>query len=300
MPPEAKPLTAWSLLKAGLRRSPRRTAVGFAVALVAAGALLGATWLLRSMDESLAFALQRLGADMILAPRGSRVVVEQLLNTGTTTPLPATINVAEWKQRLRTAKVDGIRSVQGWSLQQGGAGKFAPATASVVLVRLESYVSPLIATLEVGQAIPEAELVVAEEAARQVTRNLQLLVRLMTMGAGVALFASILMTGLLTSVRVAERRAELGMLRAVGATRSFLLGLVLAETGIPALAGGLVGMAVTAGWLMAGPGVGSVAKLLLFGLGSALAVTAVAVVSALPPAVRTAWMDPLEAVRRAG
>lgn len=298
MPPDAKRMTGGILLLAGLRRSLRRTLATFVVALVAGSALLGSAWMLRAMDESLKFDLQRLGADLILAPEGARPVVEQLLNAGATTPLPATINVADWKKRLRNAEVFGVKSIQGWSLEQGGAGRFSPVTASVVLVRLESYVSPLLASLEVAKAIPEAEMVVAEEATRRVTYHLQLLLRVLTVAAGVALVAAVLMTGLLTSVRVAERQAELGMLRAVGATRAFLLGLVLAETGLPALAGSLTGVLVTGGVLVASRNVTHLARLAAWGAAALLAVAAVAVLAALLPALRAAAMDPLDAARR--
>jgi putative ABC transport system permease protein len=56
---------------------------------------------------------------------------------------------------------------------------------------------------------------------------------------------SVLLIGLVYSMAANERRRELGVLRAMGATRAFVLRSLLAEAGILALGGGLVGVAVT-------------------------------------------------------
>jgi putative ABC transport system permease protein len=56
----------------------------------------------------------------------------------------------------------------------------------------------------------------------------------------------VLLIGLVFSMAANERRKELGVLRALGATRAFVLRTLLVEAGILALAGGGVGAAITA------------------------------------------------------
>lgn len=107
-----------------------------------------------------------------------------------------------------------------------------------------------------------------------------------------------MITGLLNAIRVAERCTELGMLRAIGATRLALLGLILGEVVLLGMGGGVVGVGVAwAGLALAVPDLTS-AELLWPGLG-ALGLTLAAIsIAGLVPALKAAAMDPLEAARR--
>ncbi|HYG59190.1 MAG TPA: ABC transporter permease [Symbiobacteriaceae bacterium] len=304
MPPDLGRLTAGRLVFAGLRRSPLRSLAALLVALIAAGSLFGAMVLLTGMDRMLQAGLARLGADLIVVPRGRSEAVQPLLTGQKAAPQPADVDVADWSQRLKTGKVVGIRQVQGLSLVDGGTGQLSDERASAVLLYMERWASPLIAVQEIMAAIPEAEVVVAEQAIRAVNRNLQPMVRLTTGAAGMALLGAVLMTGLLTSIRVAERRGELGMMRAMGATRPVLIRLTVGEAALPALGGALLGV-VGAGTAMLLPpftaqviGTLSVGELLLFGVGALSLTLAVTAVAALGPALQAARMDPLDAVRR--
>jgi len=108
--------------------------------------------------------------------------------------------------------------------------------------------------------------------------------------------------GILTMmwISVGERTAEIGLARAVGASRGQLLALFLLEAALLSLAGGVVGLA-------AGIGVGRLAAALLPGLPFrtpplfvvlALAVSlAVGLISGVMPARRAASLDPIEALR---
>jgi hypothetical protein len=273
------------------------------VALVAAGALCSSAALTRGMGRLLEHDLQQLGADLVLAPKGYGDAARELLRTGAAAPVPAAVPVGEWKQKLKAAKVVGVDKVEGWVLAEGGKG--SPATgpqASFVLVHLLKWASPMIALQEVSAAIPEAEVVVAEEATRQVTRNLAPVVKYMGLGAAVALLGAVLMTGLLASIRVGERRGELGMMRAMGASRSFLVRLTLAETGVTAAGGGLLGVALALVLLLAVPE--SIThritgmELAGYAAGAAALTCLVAEAAALGPALRAGRMDPLDAARR--
>lgn len=302
---EEERISPLRLTLAGLKRTRWRTLAAVMVGTVAAGAIFAAAALLTGGARLLQADLDRLGADLLVVPRGRAEEVRKLLTTGQAGPLPADISVGEWRKAIKAGKVVGVVAVQGWLLEQPGPGQLATGDkASILLIKLEHWASPLIAVQEVTAALPGTDLVVAEQGTRQVTRNLQPMVKLMTGGAAVALLGAVLMTGLMTSVRVGERRGELGMMRAMGATRRFLIGLTLGETLLPAVAGGLVGVALGGlGIALSGPARALVARLttgevLLYG-GVALAVVlVVTALSALGPALRAAHMDPLDAIRR--
>jgi len=297
-------LSMRSVVRAGLRQSPWQTAAGLLAATVVSGALLAALTLLAGMDRLLGAGLTRLGADVIVTPRGQGFAVEQLLRTGQTARLGATISVDAWSHKLKVGRVVGIKSLQGWSLADGGMGKPTDVYASILLVRLERWAAPLIAREEIAAALPEADVVMAEQGTRQVARGLVPLVRYLTIAAGVALLAGLLLTGLLTSIRVAQRRGELGMLRAIGATRLWITALTLAETGIVALSGATLGLvAVTLlGVVMEQPR-SLLAPLTglevgVYTCGAAGLTLGVALLAALGPALRAAAMDPLDAARQ--
>jgi len=108
--------------------------------------------------------------------------------------------------------------------------------------------------------------------------------------------------GILTMmwISVGERTSEIGLVRALGATRAQVLSVFLAEAAMLSLAGGAAGVA-------AGLGLGAVLRLAAPGLpihttpvfvGAALAMSlAVGLASGVLPARRAAALDPLEALR---
>ena len=106
-----------------------------------------------------------------------------------------------------------------------------------------------------------------------------------------------IMMGVNFSMAANERRREMAVLRAVGATPGFIFRLILTEAGILAAAGAVVGIAIAAAGLfifkdmIAGslkmpflfPGVGTLAGLFAGGVGLAIVTVAL---SALVPAIR--------------
>lgn len=288
-------------------RSRWQTAAGIFAGLVAVGALVAVLSLLTGMQHLLQEGLEELGGDIAIAMPGHREAVQRWLGTGATDqPIPATIDVAQWRKRLKAAKVVGLLSSQGYDLAAGGLGEPSYPTASLLVVRLEFWAAPLMAANEISAAIPEADVIVGEQSIRHVLTDLQPLVRHLRAAAGVALLAAVLITGLLASIRVGERRSELGMLRAIGAPRRFMIALTLGESLALALTGGLAGLVIALGALWLAPLSGGLMRLLspweLAKLGGlAMGATALAAgLAALGPALQTARLDPLDAVRRHG
>jgi ABC-type antimicrobial peptide transport system permease subunit len=114
--------------------------------------------------------------------------------------------------------------------------------------------------------------------------------------------------GLVFSVAVNERRREIGVLRALGSTRSFVLRSVLAEGFVLALGGGAVGVILSAlastlvkdeivqsvGLPLASP---SPLALLALALGSLVVALASVALAALFPALRISRQEPAVAMR---
>lgn len=295
-------MTVLGLVVRGIRRSPWRSFARWLAALVGAGAFLAAGGLFTGMQRNLEMGLARLGADLVVAPSAHRSAVERWLAEGEAPPIPKEVPVAEWRQRMESGLLVGVREIASWDLTAGGDGQPAPGPeASVLLVRLERWGQPMMVLPEIEAALPEAAVVVAEQITRRVARDLQPVVRLATTAAVVAWLGALLITGLLTAAQVAERRGELGMLRSIGASRRRLVGLILGETGLLAAGGSVVGSLMGLGALALPPPELTApltpADLGLLTLAAAALTTLTAMGAAAVPALRTAFMDPLAAVQ---
>ena len=124
----------------------------------------------------------------------------------------------------------------------------------------------------------------------------------------ITLVLSIILIGLVFSMAAHERRRELGVLRAMGATRLFVFKSLLTEAGMLALAGGLTGVTLTMlvvylfrnliisvmGIPFILPSMGSLILQIAGGLAMALLCVSVA---AFLPAYRISHQDPASAMR---
>jgi putative ABC transport system permease protein len=133
-------------------------------------------------------------------------------------------------------------------------------------------------------------------------RNGMVMAMILTLGF------SVLLIGLVFSMAANERRRELGVLRALGATRSFIFRVLLSEAGLLALYGGIAGAALTIlavvlfrkliiatlGIPFLVPALPMLAALILGGLACSLLTVTLA---AMLPAYRISHEDPSIAMR---
>ncbi len=133
-------------------------------------------------------------------------------------------------------------------LTQRGGGDLREGQVSVIMLRL----SPGADAERVAEAIefnfPELKAVVAQRALANVRNQMHLLLGSLLVLSGVIWGTAILLISVILSMSVRERMREFGILRALGATRRFIFGYLMAEVCILATLGGALG--VGAGYLL--------------------------------------------------
>lgn len=180
---------------------------------------------------------------------------------------------------------------------------------SVVLVKAAPGVEPTAAAEAIDDALDGVEIVLAPQVIGAAMRDLGGVLRLLLL-VSVGLWLVVLpILGTTFSMAVAERRRDIGLWRALGATASFVFRLVIAEAAVICGLGALAGLAATAvltsefgkalaeslGTPYVWPGWAWIAAL-TGGLLCAALLTGSA--AAWLPARAAAGMDPYECIRR--
>lgn len=207
-----------------------------------------------------------------------------------------------------------------FSLETAEAMKKVPETGSVIPSDMpDNAISAIIVEAKPGYSIETLgiEVMLAAPATWSI-RSTQLMRLLAAQRAGLlrTLFAMlgivwalvIVLTGLIFSLMVTERRREIGMLRAVGASRNFIFRLFLSESFSLAVGGAVIGIILAAiivyvikSWLMSTLGIEFLMPSLLDLLALMGIILVASLIIALPallyPAVRASRIDPAEAMR---
>ena len=164
--------------------------------------------------------------------------------------------------------------------------------------RVEAEVKRLLALRHGGE---EDFTVTSQEAMLDVFGNVMDVVTL-AVGAIAGISLLVGATGILTMmwIAVGERTSEIGLVRALGASRAQVQGLFLAEAAILATLGGVAGVAagLGLGWALrlAVPGL-PVETPLRFVVAGLVVSVLTGLVSGVAPARRAAGLDPIEALR---
>jgi putative ABC transport system permease protein len=116
---------------------------------------------------------------------------------------------------------------------------------SAVMVRLEPGADPEGTALEIMHRVPGVTPITSPNLFRSYRQQMAGLRFGVVTTMGLTLTLSVLLIGLVFSMAANERRRELGVLRAMGATAFFVFRSVVVEAGLLALGGGLAGIALT-------------------------------------------------------
>jgi putative ABC transport system permease protein len=179
---------------------------------------------------------------------------------------------------------------------------------SSVMVRLEPGADPEETALEIMHQVPGVTPIASSNLFRAYRQQMSSLRTTVMAMMGLTLALSVAMIALVFTMAANERRRELGVLRAMGATRTFVLRSLLTEASLLALAGGLagIGLVVLATYLFRNlimhtldlpillPAPGSL--LIQVAAGLALALVSITL-AAMLPAYRISHMDPANAMR---
>lgn len=188
-----------------------------------------------------------------------------------------------------------------------------PGRVSAVLIGLKPEdhggLSVSRAAFELEKAIPEISVVQPNDLMLKMRNNLAGTLRSLRASSYAIWPVAALLTGLVFAMATGERRREIGLLRALGATRAFVFRMIVIEALALVVSGALVGLIVSIG-LMAGfsrliakylevpfywPGVADMGMLVVLALALALIT---GVLAALYPAYLASSMEPYEAIRR--
>ncbi|NLT42264.1 MAG: FtsX-like permease family protein [Anaerolineae bacterium] len=183
-----------------------------------------------------------------------------------------------------------------------------PDSVSAAMVRLSPGADLDQVADAITRAVPGVTAVKSPDLFLSYRQQTGSLLRGITLVMALTWVMAIVAVGLVFSIALNERRREIGMLRALGATRSFVLRSLLAEAGALGLLGALVGIPVALlgtflfrNLLMSSlevlflfPSVTSI--LVLFIVGLVLAVATVTL-AAFIPAYRVSRLDPATAMR---
>lgn len=183
-----------------------------------------------------------------------------------------------------------------------------PDSISAVLIKVAPGVDAHAVAVQIAKDIPDVTPIESPNLFQTHRKQLNGMVSTMVVILGITWVLSVILIGLVFSMAAYERRRELGVLRALGATRNFVLRSLLTEAGILALVGGLAGAAAVAvgvyllrqlifdnlGIPFVFPDAGGL--LLQIGLGLGLALLSVTL-AALIPAYRISHEDPAVAMR---
>jgi putative ABC transport system permease protein len=214
--------------------------------------------------------------------------------------------------RFGTSGVTGGATFAIWEQDEaqrvlGSTGRFAVISVRAVEgVSQEELASRIAAAVPAGNEVVTGAVATAE-AQSQIRENLRFLNIFLTVFALVAVFVSVFVILNTFSIVVAQRSREIGLFRAIGASRAQLLWSIVIEAFVTGIVGSVVG-------LVAGIGLafGLQAVLSLFGVdlptsgtvirartaaASMVLGTVVTVVAALLPALDAARVSPMEALR---
>ncbi|MEI6292247.1 MAG: FtsX-like permease family protein [Methanomicrobiales archaeon] len=140
------------------------------------------------------------------------------------------------------ADESGVKAVKKLTIPQG--------KVSAVLVKVDPGTSPAEVASEITASVPGTKTILPEGLINAVSRQLGATTRFLYLSALAVTVMSIPLLALISVLVTNERRREVSILRVLGATKVFVVFLMLAESASLAIIGGLIGIGSAAGALI--------------------------------------------------
>jgi putative ABC transport system permease protein len=180
---------------------------------------------------------------------------------------------------------------------------------SSVLVKVEEQADPNEVAARIQARIPGAKVIVPSYLVKKVTAQLESTTHILYLITGSVIFVSLPLIALISSMVAAERRGEIGMLRALGATRLFIFQLIFLESTCLSIFGGLLGIVTSFVILFSfqdlitltlqvpliWPNLWEISNEIALALVLAISIGSL---SGLYPAYRSCMLEPSEAIRK--
>jgi len=180
---------------------------------------------------------------------------------------------------------------------------------SAVLVQVREGLTPDRVAVKIEHEIGGVKAIASDEVISAVRKQLGGILKGTLAISAVVWVLSLLMMGFAFSMIVNERQRELGLLRSMGAKRSHILSLIIAEAVIISVGGGIVGLITGAAILFTFKGLilhslklpylmPSAAVLMELVAGAVVFSLLTGLLSSLLPAISASKMEPYEAIRK--
>ena len=184
-----------------------------------------------------------------------------------------------------------------------------PDEISTVLVKVQDGYTPQRVAVKISFAVDGVKAIASSDVISTVKDQLsKLFTYLLTVG-GIVWVMALLLIGVVFSMIVNERQREIGLLRAMGATKGFMFRLLITEAAMLTSAGGVLGVAgggivvysfknllmkeLSVPYLWPTPGL-----IIALLVGCIVVSTITGIAAALYPASISARMEPYEAIRK--
>jgi putative ABC transport system permease protein len=125
-----------------------------------------------------------------------------------------------------------------------------PGKISAVLVKVDPGVSPASIAREIQETVPGTKSITPNGLLNTVSGQLGAVRRILTGSTLAITIVSIPLLGFISAMVAHERRKEIAILRALGASKAFVMRLMLAESFSLAIIGGLIGIGIAAAILI--------------------------------------------------
>ncbi len=188
----------------------------------------------------------------------------------------------------------------------------SPDKISAVLIKLKAEkdggLPAYRAAFELEQRIPEISILQPEELAMKIQQNLSTVLAGLRSASYAIWSATALLIALVFAMATNERKREIGLMRAMGATRGLIFRMIMMEALLVGGTGSLIGLLCSTGLVLGfsslisqslgvpfyQPGLGKLVPLSLTALALALLT---GMIAGLYPALRASRMEPYQAIR---